>query len=435
MLEQYYIASLEAPSQNVIERRQIQEDEIGLIHAKQAFRYEVVKELPKESDSLNQAFDYAEVFGTLRLAWIDTDLSGKKTTATAVGGLFGFDTASYQGIKLHVGAQTSQKIPFLNPTASQELNPDYYDENGDSFTYIVQASIDYEDETLLARFGRIKIDTPYADSDDIRMAPDTFEGAWVKYSLNDAVVMRGYYLSRWAGYDSGENQQQFKPLFESQDGEASWGGLGASLSYTFNVDNEVSLWYYHFDKMSDIIYGEVAGHYNMSADQHIEYGLQVSDIQELENSNIDGQVIGAMAIFDYKEFFIGLSGNYAFVDEDKSITNGFGGGPYYTSLDESTIGFVSEEAPGVDVLSTRIGVGADLGIIGVEGMTLELVHGQINSTDNREGFHENDIALTYEPDDKISINAVFANYNVDESKNRDDNECFNRFIVRADYNF
>ncbi|MEA3522234.1 MAG: porin [Campylobacterota bacterium] len=436
MIDQLYLASVQEVSPQVIERREVQESEKGLIHSKQAFRYEVVKSLPEEANNFNEAFDYAKAFGTLRISWIDTDIgTNDATTATALGGQFGFDTASFQGLKLHVAAYTSQKIPFLNPAASSQFNHDFFNNEGDSFTYLAETSLDYEDEKLFARLGRIRIDTPYADSDDIRMAPNTFEGVWSEYSIADTLTTQIYYLSRWAGFDSADEQNTFKALFETQDGDESWGSIGASLSYTFNTDDEVSLWYYHIDKMSDIVYCEIAGHLKFSEHSHIEYGLQASHIEEIEESNIGGDVVGLMAIIDYENFFFGLAGNYAFVDEDNSITNGFGGGPYYTSLDESTIGFVSEQSPGVDVLSTRIGVGANLQGIGIKGLTLELVHGQIQSTDKAEWFKENDIAFTYEYEDRVEMSAVFANFDVHESKSSLENSDFNRFLIRADYKF
>jgi hypothetical protein len=434
MLEQIYLANLTEASQQVVQRRQIQDSEKGMMHSKQAFRYEVVKSLPQEADSFDEIFKYAKPFATFKTAWIDTDLSDCKTTATSLGGSFGFDSASYHNTKLHVAAYTSQKVPFLNPTDTS-LNYSYFDENGDSFTYIAEASIDYEDDNFLARIGRIRIDTPYADSDDIRMAANTFEGFLGEYSIDKNFKMQTYFLSRWAGYDSGENQQLFKPLYEDSRGEKSFGAFGASVAYSFNNDDEASLWLYHVDKMSDIVYTEVAGHFDMSDALHIEYGVQAATINEIDNSNIAGDILGAMAIFDFEDFFIGFAGNYAFVKDDNSITNGFGGGPYYTSLDESTIGFVSEQAVGSDIVSARLGAGFKLGFIGMSHTTFELVHGNLKSTDNLESYDENDIVLTYSDDKYIQFDAIFANYYVDSTQNRIENRNFNRFIIRADYSF
>ncbi len=436
MIEQMYIASLQEPSAQVLERREIQKGEKGLLHSKQVFRYEVVNSLPKEAVSFDKAFDYAKPFGNFRTAWIDTDIvaGAQATTATAIGGNFGFDSASFYGFKLHVSAYTSQKIPFLNPAAS-DLNGDYFDGNGDSFTYLAETSIDYEDENVFVRIGRIKVDTPYAESDDIRMAANTFEGAWLEYALTEKTFFEAYYFSRWAGYDSEVDQDIFKVLYETDNGDKSWGSLGASVSYSFNSDDEVSLWYYHVDKMSDILYAEVAGHFDLYEAYHIEYGLQLSHIQEIDNSHIGGDIIGAMAIFDYGNFFLGLAGNYAFVNDDNSITNGFGGGPYYTSLDESTISFISELSPGEDIFSTRIGLGANLDFIGMKGLTLELVHGHLQTTHKLEWIRENDIAFTYEHNNHIAMSAVFANFDVIETEKISDNDDFNRFIIQANYSF
>jgi len=419
-----------------MERREIQESEKGLLHSKQAFRYEVVKVLPELAEDLDKVFDYAKPFGNFRLAWIDTDIveSSRDTTATALGGSFGFDTASLNGFSLHVSAHTSQKIPLLNP-ATLTLNGDYFNKDKDSFTYLAESSIDYEDENFYLRIGRIKIDTPYADSDDIRMAANTFEGVWTEYKMTPELSFQGYYLSRWAGYDSGEAQDVFKRLYETQEVDESWGALGASAKFAFNSDDEVSLWYYHVDKMSDIIYSEVSGHYHVNEALHVEYGFQASHIQENDASHIAGDILGCMAIVDYGDFFFGFAGNYAFVDDENFITNGFGGGPYYTSLDESTIGFISEISPGMDVLSSRVGIGAKLASMGVADLTIELVHGQLSATDRSNFIKENDIALTYEPNARTALSAVFANFDVIESQSQSDSDDFNRFIVRADYSF
>ncbi|MEA2112315.1 MAG: OprD family outer membrane porin [Campylobacterota bacterium] len=395
----------------------------GLMHTKQAGRYETVKELPKESNSFNQMFDYANVTGNVRATYMYNNLRVDDNSAFAIGGTFGFDTASYRGFNLHVKATTSQNINALNSdAASSKLAYDLFDENGESFTYLSHANLHYTNDILEMMAGRILIDTPYADSDDIRMAANTFEGLHVNSSLNEKVDIQGCYLTRWAGYDSGENQQEFKSLVDG-----GFGVAGASLNYKIDEENIASLWYYYVDDMSSIIYAEYAGHHYFTDEFHMEFGIQGSSIGELDDSSISGNVLGAMALLDYGPFFGGFSYNYGYIDEGKMITDGFGGGPYYTSLDEATIGAVSEAAMGQDVEAYRLGAGYDLES---QNIVFEMVYGNLSSSDNRVNIDEFDVVVTYEIDDRWSVEGIFMKYT-----SKDPKEEFDRGLLRVDYHF
>ncbi len=71
-----------------------------------------------------------------------------------------------------------------------------------SFAYVAEASIDYRSDLLQAKIGRIKVETPYADSDDIRMAANTFEGVWTNVNYTSSLTTQVMLLNKWAGYDS-----------------------------------------------------------------------------------------------------------------------------------------------------------------------------------------------------------------------------------------
>ncbi len=412
------------------------QEEGGFLHTKEGGRYQVVTVLPKEADSFDQTFEYADAFGTLRVAGIHADsLFGTDTSAFAIGGQFGFQTASYYGFSARMAAYTSQKVSALNPSRPENRNTAFFDEDGNSFTYIGEANIAYDNDNLRVEVGRVRIDTPYADSDDIRMAPNTFEGVWSHFDVTDSWKIQAMYLTRWAGFDSGEDQDQYKKLFEnSQNGEMSDGAFGASLQYVINNVNDISLWYYHVDQMSDIVYAEAAGEITFTDAFHIEYGLQGSTIKEIKNSHVEGDVLGALAILDYNMLFLSGAVNYAFVDGENSITDGFGGGPYYTSLDESTIGFVSEAAPGEDVYSYRIGGGVDLNDWGADGLVIEYIYGDLESSSTL-GFNEQDVIITYDITDHLYLEGIFANFDIDKSPVDLDVEKFNRYVVRLDYSF
>lgn len=434
MIDMIYMAQVDEVAPVVIEQQTTALEQSGMIHSKVAGRFEVVKELPKEADSFDNVFDYADAFGKIRVAYIDSAhkisaLPKIEKSATAIGGEFGFNTAQMYGISLHISAYTSQIIDAINP-AKKDLNEDFINVNKDSYTYIAEASVDYNNEYLHTKIGRVRVETPYANSDDIRMVPNTFEGAWAEIEYSSDLKTQLLYFNRWAGYDSqdeeaGASQDEFKNLV-SDDG---YGMLGASLTYEYAKNSEAGFWYNYIDKMSAIAYAEVVGIYFINGDGfHFDYGIQASNIQELDNSNVDGNVLGAMAIAHYNGFFIGGAYNIALVDDGKHITNGFGGGPYYTSLDEATLAAFSEVAVGEDAEAFRIGTGFEFKKIGVDGLVVELVFGELYNDD--DSIQEKDAVLTYEMNDRWSLESVYTDY-----KSSSDNNTFNRMLVRLDYIF
>ena len=141
MIDMILIASADNTTPVVIEKRETALQQSGLIHSKVAGRFEVVKELPKEANSFDGMFDYADTFGKLRAAYINSahkiSNTPKETKdATAFGGEFGFNTASLYDFSFHISAYVSQGVNALNPS-SDSINEDFFDVDGKSFIYIV----------------------------------------------------------------------------------------------------------------------------------------------------------------------------------------------------------------------------------------------------------------------------------------------------------
>jgi len=415
---------------NDINQTQIvkEKQSIGLIHQKMQDRYKVVKVLPKEADSFDNVFNYADAYGKIRFGYFSSKLKSDSTQdsfASAIGGILGIKTAEYYGVSLNAAAYISQDVPLYD---EDKQNLDFYTTNGDSYTYLAEASINYHNDFLEAKIGRIAIDMPYANTDDLRMSQNTFEGAWANIELPANFSSSIFYLQRWAGFDSqdedaGLNQNEFKDLVDG-----SRGMIGASLAYRYNKESELSFWYQNIEYMADIYYGELNGVYDFNDDYHLDYGLQYSHIAEDKNSNIDGDVWGVMAIGHYRDFFISGAFNQALVDEGKSVTDGFGGGPYFTSLDEWTIAAASEYAPSEDVDFYRGGIGYDATNI---YSSFEYAYGLMDIASAK--IKEHDFIYTFNKDEKIVVQAVLMYYEIDGGEL--DGEKLNRAVVRLDYNF
>ena len=440
MIEAIYLAQVDETTPSTVEIQQS-----GLLHSKVAGRFEIVKELPKSADSFDGMFDYADVYGTLKFAYIDSahKISSTKSNetkrATAFGGEIGLSTAEYNGIRLNISSTISQDINFLN---TKNPNEDFLTADGDSFIYLSQVNLEYSNNILQTKLGRLQVETPYANSDDIRLAPNTFEGVWANVDYTSELKTQIMFLNRWAGYDSQDehylsSQHQFKDLVSDE----AFGMISTSLTYEYAKNSEVAVWFNYIDEMATITYAEVVGIYFIDGDDfHFDYGLQASHIEELNDSDVDGEVFGAMAILHYNGAFLGGAYNIALSDAGKFVTNGFGGGPYYTSLDEATISSISEARAGYqddnpqttgsnnNAESFRIGAGYEFENISIDGLVLEAVYGELYNSKGK--IKESDLILSYDFNDRWHLQATYTNY-----RSSCDLNTFDRTLVKLDYSF
>jgi len=404
----------------------------GLLHSKSTGRYQMVKVLPTKASSFDELFDYAKPFAVLRVGYIYNDSSfGVDNDALAYGGQFGFKTAQMNGFSALLSAYTSQNAN-LNVWTHSTINNSFFDKDTQGFTYLAEANLDYENELLRVKVGRIRIDTPFADSDDIRMAPNTFEGIWSHFSVNDMIKIQTFYLSRWAGFDSRQEdsngniingQDEFKKFTKDSKGLGS-----VSMSYVTG-NNEYSAWYYYIDKYAQIAYTEAIGSSHISDYIHIDWGVQLSYFDELENSKIEGSVSGLLSVVHYKNIFGSVALNYANVDTGNMITDGFAGGPNFTSLDEMGVATASQLYPGNDILAYRLGVGYELSTLKKGALVIELIHGHFDVGNISKVIDEDDVVISYTFLDRWYVEGVFAFFD------NHANDSFNRGVVRLDYSF
>ena len=397
--------------------------EEGWFHSKQTGRY----------DSADPSDTFSDVLlfsATLRGMWIEGHKGEIDKRATAVGGHAGVETAAYFGFSGMAGVQTSQKLAFINPDNPGNLNPELFGERGNSFTYLSEAEARFDAGKLFVRGGRMKVETPYADPDDIRMAYNTFEGVDAAYTFCKGFRVNLLYLSRWAGFDSGEAQSEFVPLDNASDGLYVAGGI-----MTPDDETEVSLWWYRLERVYDLYYAEAVGRIHFAPLMHLEWGLQATAVRALEQSDIDGNVLGAMGIFHYHNIYGGIVYNLAAVEDNRVVTDGFGGGPYFTSLDEATVGAVSELFPGEDISVYRVGGGAEFGA-GSEGdgLHLEALYGVFSPENSPALLAETDLIFWTEMVPSLRVDAVFAAFDVRDCGIADCDDL-QRFWIRLDYTF
>lgn len=382
--------------------------------------------------SIEDALSAGKVSGELRAAYVgQNNAVNTDTYGTSLGGQLKYETGSWNDLKVGAALYISQKIPFATGDASErKANNDLFANNAASYGYLGEAYIDYSANDFSLRIGRQQIDTPLADTDDVRMHPNTFEALMATYTGFEKNTLVGGYVKRFAGYDSGNDISKFKRL----DGVDS---RGAAL---FGVVNEsienlaLQGWYYKIDNIANAIYAD--GVYTMAIDEtlQMELSTQLGHFGEEQNSNVEGNVFGIGAKATLGMLSVGVAYNKTNNSNGKKVINGFGGGPYFTSMEEMTIDSME------DARAYQLNAQIDMSEMGIEGLTLSTMYGSFKSTPMNWSVKESDFIIAYQINDALSAQMSYALIN-DNNKNTLNNGSsdydggYDRLFLRLSYNF
>ena len=386
--------------------------------------------------SLKEAFQEGNVAGHMRVAYINQNNDATitpNTYATAIGGEIKYETADIYHMSAAVSMFISQKVASVSGDFNKnKLNLDFFDSDGSSVSYVGESYINYNHQKLDIRVGRQKLDTPFNDRDDIRMLPNTFNAAMVGYGGVKDFVFVGGYIDSWAGYDSGQDISHFKDI----PGEiAATGKIGrhvilAGVTNKSFTNLEMQAWYYGFDKEADIIYLNSEYIWNANEKSSVFIGLQYAQYEERASSQVDGHVYGGDFGFTYKKLNFNLAYNNVTASQNKTITIGYGGGPYYTSMEEMTIDSMNSATAYV------MGLDIDFSSILIKDLGLSYSFGHFDGKDSSADveYEEHDIVASYTVSENFDLEASFALVN--DKKNSGANDGgYKRTLIRMNYYF
>ena len=381
--------------------------------------------------TLPDAFKEGKVSGQIRLGYIWNDPAADalgNNYATAIGGQLKYETASWNGFSAGLALYTSHAIIWLSGDRSEgkfndELSDDpYYD-------ILAESYINYRYEAFNIRVGRQLIDTPYADSDDIRMTPNTFEGVVANYEVNENITLLGAYLTKWQGPDA---TYAFEDLLENGDGVAM-----AALTYAQD-EMEAGIWFYNADNTANILYMDASDTFKLNDNTALTASVQFANQSELDNSGIEGMLYGAMAELHYADLSIGLAYDKVNVDNDSAYFGGFGGGVGYVNMFEMTAGVLASFE---DIDAWKLSLGYDFSSLGLNGLSTTFDYGDFKGENDREAKEYN-FTLAYAPSDSWNVEAVYDkiddvyhNLLEDDQTHARLDYSLDRLLVRANFNF
>jgi hypothetical protein len=325
----------------------------------------LVAVVSSQAGVLKEALSNAKIEGQIRLGAVELkDNTGTKSSTLAMGGSLGVKTAPVTGISLAATFYTTNAL-FGKDNEGMFLNS-----NSDSYSIVGEAYIQADLGKSTLKAGRQIVNTPYADSDDIGMVPNTFEGATViNHNLTDTTVILAS-LDKWSGIDS-DIPEKFNEMQSSGDAV-----LMAGVIYEGVENTTLQAWHYKLDH-ANFNYME-AGYET----EQFNLALQYTD-QENDNS-----AFGLSAGVNFGN----LALNTAYNKTDGTVVNGFGGGPFFSSAEDHTIADIEDQE--------AIAVGAEYSL---NDLTLVLNHVNFD-----KGENETDYLLSYAVNDKHSLDLIYS---------------------------
>ena len=352
------------------------------------------------------------------------------STAYAVAGHFHFNTQRWNG--LMVGAEAYTVLNLGNNQKYPDVNSDFFDVNGKSFILLSQAYLDGKWGNTEIKLGRQSLDTPHADSDDIRMIPNYFEAYSVTNTDVTDLTLSAGFIHKMAGWENAVDSSEFVHVGKTLGVDQNVNGVYyASASYEGIKDLSLSLWYYNYHNIANVIYAEAGYSYDLSKEVSIILGLQYDGSQETGAAllgNQDSQTYGISLETNFTDIGVTILAAYNQDNGDSGAVGlSLGGGPFFTSMEDQTL----------DALETAgsawiIGAGYDFGKLGVDNLTFGVAYGSFEA-DNPSVYRsrEIDAVLEYNINDVFSVSAAYAS--VDFKVNG--MEDYDQFRVIVNYNF
>ncbi len=306
---------------------------------------------------------------------------GKDENAFGIGGHLHIDTKCWYGLKANATFYTLQSLGL------KASNQDFYGQNRDSVTMVSEANIEYLGRDLNIVVGRAIFDSPHADSDDIRMIPNAFEGIWVRYTKGFRLTLG--YLTKMAGWESGGDIGRFKPLYEVLGVKQGNGMAMMGLEY-----DSLALWFYHLDNIVDIVYSEYSFEW-----KGLNIGIQIDVARDSAQGylgDIDSKVVGM--IVEYNEGALRISGAMNREFGRSGAIFSFGGGPYFTSMEDQTL----------DAIGTKDAKAYTLGVAyRWQNTDIGIMYGRFQNRDSYKK-DELDIYVTGEIAPNLTLDSVYA---------------------------
>ncbi|WP_345993503.1 hypothetical protein [Sulfurimonas sp. HSL-1716] len=371
------------------------------------------------AEKFKNMFKNGKVTGQIRAMYAGYDFKNDTDTyATSLGGQLKYELAQLNGFNGAVAFYTANDLDFATGDGAKQNNE--LSSSKGHYTDVTEAYINYKKEGFNFRGGRQLLDTPLADSDDIRMIPNTFEAYVATLNMGSFTFLAAN-IQKWQGYDAGLD-----------DGWQKTGENGTWMaSVSFSNDNfESSAWYYKITKSVDAYYIDSSLNRKINENTTLTASAQALIEKELNGSANEADIYGASAEAQFYGFGVNIAYNKAVVPKGKQSFSGFGGGTLFTSMDTMILDNIAVDRDADAVVGGASYVYKSLNLFYAYGD----FKGDKDSLNQKAHIVEQNVGFEYDMNENFRVSAVYA---VEENKEipGDAATNFNRLQIMAAYNF
>jgi len=322
------------------------------------------------------------------------------------------------GGKLHVESQPANSLSFgasfyTTQGIDQKYNDgiSFFSSDKHSYSILGEAYIKAELSNTTFKIGRQELDTPYADTDDIGMIPNTFEAVTFSNSSLKDTTISVFYLTKMSGVDS-DKPEKFNSI-----------GDVYSLGVTYEgfEDSRLSAWYYDAVELVRISYIET-GIKKKFANLNFDFDFQYSNQDFVQAGEVD--IYGVSFGIERKGIILNIAYDKADSTDKQVAENFFGGGPFFVNCEHDT---VSEM--GANGKAFRIGMEFDVSKYGVSGLGVGISY--LDAKGDDSDINEVDFVANYEVSDDLTFDFIYS----DATDNLDSSESFKNTRFFANYRF
>ena len=366
-----------------------------------------------EVEKIKKMFKKGKASGQLKLMYAEAAEPGS-AYATAIGGIIKYELAAYRGFNAAAAVYTSYDIPYASGEGVKH-NSEISSTLG-NHTDMSEAFVNYKYENLNFRAGRQVLDTPLADSDNIRMIQNSFEAYVATYDIAGIELMLGN-LQRWHGTDAGLE------LGWVETGTEGTNFVG--ISYADGI--EYNAWYYNISDFAQIAYFDLGIEYEINETFLLHTMVQYLKEGELSDSGTSASIYGALVEVVAYDIGLNIAVNKSEKMRGKESFSGFGGGALFTNMDTMIID---------DITLDREAFSYVLGVV-YSYKTVNFLYaygdfdGEANSIGKKEHIVEQNIGIGYNLNEEFIVGAMY----VKQDDKIDSSNSWNRFQITLNYNF
>ena len=307
------------------------------------------------AEDLSSMFSEGKTSGQVRLfsigRTVDTATTHYTREANAIGGHLKYETADYKGLSFGAAFYTTNGFGLENKTDATQVDPTLLGKDNESYSILGELYAQYVLGNTTFKFGRQKLDTPLAGSDDARMLPNLFEAYLaINKDVKDTTIIAGHvtrfaqgtfgraygtggHLGVTAGYsfvDASNQTGTFVNMGDYAIGAKTDGVSVVSATYTGIEKLKLQLWDYYAWDILNAVYAQADFSWNCLLTDKVK---PYASAQLIKEDDVGDSLVGNVDATYWAAKFGAKFGNanlYVAYSQNDSDTSSFGNGSIIT---------------------------------------------------------------------------------------------------------